>query len=75
MPFHISISIRQYKALLRVKSRKALLGRMTKPTYTMIAKKWRVPLSVILSAASRGIKRHDRYIRIEKEFTNSRLRK
>jgi hypothetical protein len=75
MPSYTVLSLRQYKTLLKVKSRKAIHGRMAKPTYTMIAKKWRVPLSVVLSAASRGIKRHDRYIRIEKDFTNSRMRK
>jgi hypothetical protein len=72
MPFHTRISIRQYKTLLRVKSRKSLHGRMTKPTYTMIAKKWRVPLSVILSAVSRGIIRYDKYIAVERRFSESR---
>jgi len=74
MPRYTILSLRQYKTLLKVKSRKAAHGRMAKPTYTMIAKKWRVPVSVVLSAVSRGIKRHERHIYIERQFTNARLR-
>lgn len=53
------ITLEQYQALRELAARKRAAERRLRPSYAELAHEWRVPLSVLLSAVTRGIKRYD----------------